>query len=261
MKPEERQEMIVDLISRRERVSVEELAQKLEISRETIRRDLTRLDREGVLRKVHGGAMRLQNGAARRAAAQVDEGPFHARVELNVEAKRAIARGAASLLSAGESLFIDTGSTTLYFAEAISSHKSLTIITNSGDIAAHTGRGEGAKVYLIGGEYRAGGHECLGAMAIQQINEMRAAHAFLAVGSIDASGFMDFDLQEAHVARAMVARAASVTLLADGSKFRTPAVFPVAGLDAVDRIVTDEIPAELRAEIEKQGVEVIVVKA
>ena len=258
MKSNKRHQAILHRLDQTERVSVEDLAAETGASRETIRRDLTQLDRAGLLRKVHGGAIRASATAAAPSLNPVVEGPFHARMEQNVAAKRAIARTAAALLRPGDSLFVDTGSTTLYFAEALAGLKSLTVITNSGVVAGLAAQGEGASVYQIGGEFRPGGQESLGAMALQQIAEMRAAHVVLTVGSVDAGGIMDFDLQEAQVAKEMIARAAQVTVLADHSKFLSPAVFPVADLTQVTRIVTDAVPEGFAEVAKAQGVEVII---
>ncbi|WP_420003881.1 DeoR/GlpR family DNA-binding transcription regulator [Arenibacterium sp. LLYu02] len=258
MKPNKRHQAILLRLDQQDRVSVEDLAALTGASRETIRRDLTQMDRAGLLRKVHGGAIRANAAGGGQPLVPVAEGPFHARMEQNVAAKRAIARKAVSILRPGDSLFVDTGSTTLYFAEALFEVKSLTVITNSGVIAALAAQGEGASVYQIGGEFRAGGQESLGAMALQQIAEMRAAHVVLTVGSVDASGVMDFDLQEAQVAKAMIARAAQVTVLADHSKFLNPAVFPVADLSQITRIVADAVPQGFTEIAAAQGVELLI---
>lgn len=141
MKSNKRHQAILHRLDQTERVSVEDLATETGASRETIRRDLTQLDRAGLLRKVHGGAIRASAAAAAPSLNPVVEGPFHARMEQNVAAKRAIARTAAALLRPGDSLFVDTGSTTLYFAEALEGLKSLTVITNSGVVAGLAAQG------------------------------------------------------------------------------------------------------------------------
>lgn len=262
MTPGERRALIIRIVGAGARVSVEELAARLGTSRETVRRDLGALDREGALRKVHGGAVPI---APRRAAGFADpaalEGPFERRVTENAEAKRAIARAAVALLRPGDSVFVDTGSTTLALGEALARAEALTVITNSAAIARLAERGSGARVYLIGGEYRRGGQESVGDMAVEQIRRLRAAHAFLTVGSLDAAGAADFDLQEAQVARAMVERADAVTVLADATKFEARAVFPVVALEGLARLVTDRLPEALRGALEGAGVAPVVAPA
>ena len=110
MKPGIRRERIVDLVRERERVSVDDLAALLGSSRETIRRDLTELAGRGLIRKVHGGAMMPEVPR---------EGAFPARLSEAIREKRAVARAAAALFGAGDTLFIDTGTTTLLFAEEL----------------------------------------------------------------------------------------------------------------------------------------------
>lgn len=259
MTPAERRALIVEIVQSRERVTVERLSARLGVSRETVRRDLGALDRTGAVRKVHGGAVA---GAPPRHGARDDpafvEGPFERRMVEHPAAKRAIGLAAAALLRPGDSLFIDTGSTTLRFAEALGGVARLTVITNSAAIAELAGRGDGARIYLVGGEYRRGGQESVGAMAVQQIGQLRAAHAFLTVGSLDASGIADYDLQEAQIARAMIERAGAVTVLADAAKFDARAVFPVAPLTGLARVVTDALPSSLRPALTSAGVEIVV---
>ena len=251
MIPSERQARIVELLSRRGRASVEELAATLAASRETIRRDLATLDGRGLARRVHGGAVRREDGGAPL------EGPFARRRLENVEAKRAVARAAAATLRPGDSLFVDTGTTTLHFADELARVEGLTVVTNSAAIAERAGRARGSAVYLLGGEFRAEARETVGAMTLAQIGELRAAHAFLTVASIDVRGFMDIDLQEAQVARAMIERASAVTVLSDAAKLGRPGVFEVAPPSGVDRLVIDAVGDPERAAFEAAGMTIV----
>lgn len=249
MKPQNRQDQIRAMAASGARIAVEELAQRLGASRETIRRDLAALDRAGHLRRVHGGALALPALAAA-------EDPFHQRLQSQVAAKRAIARHVAAGLQPGDSVFIDTGTTTIYLAEELSRRKGLIVLTNSAEIATLAEKGEGARVMLIGGEFRGAGREALGAMALAQIGQLRAAEAILTVAAVTAEGALDIDPQEAEVARAMAAQAGRVTVLADSSKMGRPGVFPVCPLARITRIVTDAMPRSLRQAMEAAGVAV-----
>jgi len=237
MRPTIRRERIEQVVRERERVTVDALADLLGASRETIRRDLTDLAERGRVRKFHGGATlaepRLQDA---------DEGSFQGRLLENPDAKRAIARRAIQLFQPGDTLFVDTGTTTLWFAEELAWATGLTVITNSAAIAALSARGPSSSTFLIGGEYRADGTENLGPLAVEQIGKFHAIHSVLAVGSVETVGFLDFDVREADVARAMIAQARSVTVLADGSKFGRGGLIKIASLDAVSRIVTEADP-------------------
>ena len=219
-------------------VSVDELADKLGMSKETVRRDLVSLDAAGRDHKFHGGARTPPNVAAE----PLGEGPFAARLAENRTGKRTIAQIAASLLVPGDSLFLDTGTTTLMFAEAIVHLPRLTVITNSSRIASVVAAGAEHKVFLIGGAYSVDASETVGALAVEQIQQFRARYAFLTVGAVDRSGVLDFDERETQIARAMIERAESINDLADSSKFSKRGIFEVAPWARIDRLVSDRLP-------------------
>lgn len=252
MSPGERRLKIIDHVRSAERASVDDLAQLLDASRETIRRDLAELDGRGLLRKVHGGAVVVEPASI----LSVREGPFHTRMSENTAAKRTVARTAAKLFSPGDSLFIDTGTTTLLFAEELSRSSGLTVITNSGAIAALVAKGVDNRVFQIGGEYRRGGQECIGELAVEQIRHFRAAHAVLTVAAVVPAGFLNFDLQEAQIARAMSAQAGGTTILADASKVGRAGIFEVCSLDEADRLVMDRIPDSMAKVLADSRIEV-----
>ena len=126
MRPRDRQLRIIDLVRTQGKVSVDELTQRFSSSAETIRRDLSQLSADGKLKKIHGGAVALRD---------YGEGAFAQRMQQNAGAKRLIADKARGLVSAGDSLLIDTGSTTLVAAEALATIDGLTVVTNSTAIA------------------------------------------------------------------------------------------------------------------------------
>jgi DeoR family transcriptional regulator, glycerol-3-phosphate regulon repressor len=234
MRPRERRERILEQLRDSGRVKVEALAEILKISQETVRRDLTRLAEEGLITKFHGGAATPQPKG---------EGPFHARMSERLREKRAIARTAAGLFQPGDTLFIDTGSTTIIFAEELARQAGLTVITNSVMIVQLMTRGRNAnRAFLIGGEYSDGAMENLGALAVQQVAQFHAIHAVITVGAIELEGAMDYMLEEAEIARAMIAQARNLTVIADSSKLEKAGLFRVCRLGDIDRIVTDARP-------------------
>jgi DeoR family glycerol-3-phosphate regulon repressor len=246
MKIEKRQTKLIEIVRRKEKVSVEELSALLEASRETIRRDLTQLSESGKILKVHGGA---------KMPRVMGEGPFKQRLSENVDAKMKIAKTAASLVEPGETLFIDTGSTTLLFVEELAKAPGLTIITNSTEIARTVATASNAsRAFLLGGEFSADNSQTIGAMAATHVRSFRAHHAFLAVGAIDArSGAMDYNPEEAQIARAMIEQSETITVLADSSKFDALGSFEVCPLKAIDRLVTDTAPPPEILEIFEAG--------
>lgn len=259
MQPTSRHEQIVTLVARSGEVSVEALAQALDVSRETVRRDLARLDALGQLRRFHGGARALGAPVSVPSAVTEKEWPFAQRMAQNASGKARIAAAACGLFQPDDSLFVDTGSTTVAFAEALAACPPLVVITNAPRIASTLAMGGGHKVFLIGGAYGADAGESLGPLALEQIGKFRARHAVLTVGAIDQACVMDFDVQEAEVAKAMIERADRVTVLADHSKFDRRAVFEVVPLAGIDTLVTDVPPSEaMTRALAAAGVELVV---
>jgi DeoR family glycerol-3-phosphate regulon repressor len=249
MRPHERQEKILELLRDNGRVKVDALAEMLNISPETIRRDLTNLASEGLLWKVHGGASLPQpNG----------EGPFQIRMTERLREKRAIARAAAGLFHPGDTLFVDTGSATVLFAEELSRQSGLTVITNSVMIAQIMTRSRnGHRAFLIGGEYSDEAMENLGALAVRQVSQYHAVHAVITVSSLDVDGAMDYALEEAEIARTMIDQARSLTVIADSTKFQKMGLFRVCRLDELDCLVTEALPNDALTEaLDKAGVDV-----
>src|SRR6218665_3290271 len=217
MRPSERHAAILEIVDEHRHVSVDFLAQRFGASRETIRRDLTRLARDGRLRQYHGGAT---------GAGALTEDAFSTRIQEFAREKRAVGRRAAALFGAGDSLFIDTGTTTLAFAQELAGTSGMTIITNSVSITQRLARGPGRnRVFLIGGEYRAEASENLGPLAGAPGAQVNAHHAVLTAGAIGLSCLQDSAPAEAEFARAMIARATRVTVVADASKIGRCALF------------------------------------
>ena len=249
-----RQLKIIDTLRKQKRATVDELAKLFNISRETIRRDLTQLANTGKIQKIHGGAI---------LPSVFGEGSFQQRMSDNGDAKTRIASQAVKLFAAGETLFIDTGSTTLYFAEKLNELSGLTVVTNSAEIArVISASGTGTRTFLLGGEYSDKNHQTVGTLVAAQIKSFRAHHAVLTVGALDIrSGAMDFNIEEAHVARAMIEQSESITILADGSKYNNLASFEVCPLSRIDRLVCDYAPPDDMAEaLTEAGVKTVVAR-
>lgn len=259
MRRDDRRERILALLREHRRVSVDRLSADFATSPETIRRDLAELARLGLVRKFHGGAS-LPEPAAADTPREAEEGSFQLRLTQAMAEKRAIALRAARLFRPGETLFIDTGSTTLAFAEALVSVPKLTVITNAIGIAqAVAAKGQSCRAFLLGGEIDAELRETLGALVLEQIRRFHTAHVVLTVGAITPQGIFDFSVEETEVARAMIGQAARLTVLADSSKFGRTGLFQVAPLARLERLVTDRAPQGAVAEaLAEAGVDVIV---
>jgi DeoR family glycerol-3-phosphate regulon repressor len=236
-------------VGRAGEVSVEALAEAFGISVETVRRDLSDLASTGALHKVRGGARRIRLGI---------EGSFEERRFEAAEAKAAIARTLARLVEPGDTLFIDTGTTTLAGAGELARGDGLTVITNSFLIAQRMGASGRHKVHVLGGTWASVNAETVGPLAIEQIGRFQADHAVIGVAGLDAeAGAMDADFDEAQIARAMIARARQVIVLAHGQKFGRQAAHRVCRLDEIDVLVSERGPdAPLAAALTAARVEV-----
>jgi DeoR family glycerol-3-phosphate regulon repressor len=252
MKPIDRRDRIAAIVKETSRVSVEDLARMLSTSHETVRRDLALLSERGVVRKVHGGAVHAQTAL---------ESPYGDRSLAAKAEKQAIANRAAELFEPGDSMLIDSGSTTAAFAEALGRAGRFTVITNSIIVAKKLwNSARRSEVYLLGGHYSGENHETVGPHAIEEIQRLHADHAVLTIGAIDPTGiFMDYNADEAYIARAMIANARQTTVLADSSKLGRQALFQVCDARQVDRLVTNDVPPQALGEaLRLAGVEVLV---
>jgi DeoR family glycerol-3-phosphate regulon repressor len=249
MKPHERQPQIEAIIRREGEVSVEMLAARFDVSSETIRRDLGALAELGRVQKVHGGARRPH---------LIREPSHDERATTAADAKAAIGRRLAEVVEPGETLFIDTGSTTLATAGALATIPNLTIITNSCRLAERLARtGSDATIHLLGGRYGVDNAQTTGVAVIEQLQAFRADRAVLTVSALDPDfGAMDASLDEAQIARAMIRSARTVTVLADASKFGRQAAFAVCASEDIDLIISDgHLDTAHKAALKAKGVD------
>ena len=249
-----RQAKIAEIVRKNKKVTVNELATTLAISKETIRRDLTALAKTGKVQKFHGGA----------ALPTIDtEGSFNQRMGENVTAKALIAAKACDLISPGETVFIDTGSTTLYFAEKLSEIDDITVVTNSSEIAKVVSiTGNNITTFLLGGQFNGDNRQTLGVMTTTQISSFQAHHAIITAGAIgETTGVMDYSFDEAQVAKAMIKQAEKLTVIADSNKFNKIASFKVCGFDKITNLVCESPPPDnYHYALAKAGVQVIIAR-
>ena len=171
-----------------------------------------------------------------------------------------IASKARQLVAPGDTVFIDTGSTTLAMAEMLATIDDLTVITNSTEIARTISTANSsAQMFLLGGAYNVDNRQTCGAIALNQLEGFHASIALLAVAALSGeAGVMDYSFDEASIASAMIARANRVVILADASKFDRVAPFVVASFQQIDTLVCDETPVDLLAQrLNQAGVTVI----
>jgi DeoR family transcriptional regulator, fructose operon transcriptional repressor len=216
-------------------VTVVDLASRLGVSEMTIRRDLADLEKEGGIRRIHGGAV--------NARGRSYEPPLALRENENQPAKRKIGKAAASLIADGESIALDIGSTTLQIARNLVGRHNLTVLTSSLHIANLLYSQPDIRLILSGGMVRLGEASLIGDLARYAYQNLYVDRLFLGVGAIDAqSGLTEYNWEDALVKQAMIGSAKEVILVADASKFDRVAFARVASLNNVHQIVTDRAP-------------------
>ncbi len=189
---------ILRLLQEEGTITIASLADRLGVSLETVRRDVKPLTGDGTVLKMHG---------AIGLPAMVGEAPFERRMRENADGKRALARMVAATIGDGESIMLDTGTTTSFLARELLGHRRLTVVTNSSDIARTLATVNGNKVYMAGGELRSDSGAAFGVSAIEFVSRFSVNHAVISVGAVDAdNGIMDYDLEEAEFARMVLSR-------------------------------------------------------
>lgn len=247
MLPAERHSRISDALRTARVVSTEDLTRLLNVSAETIRRDLMVLEHRGALVRVHGGAASADSGEG--------EAPFTERSVMGGEAKTAIGRAAAGLVHPGQTVIIDVGTTAVEVARALPGGFHGTVATCSLLVAAEMAGRRGVEVLVSGGRLRAGDLACSNAQAVRFFADLRADVAFLGSGGVDAvEGLTDFHLDEVATRRIILANTVRSYVLADSAKFGRVAPHRVCGLDAIDGVITDTRPsAALESAVERAG--------
>ncbi len=216
--------------------SITELAERLGVSDETVRRHIRPLVDRGQLEKVHGGIVLPD---------RLREAPMQRRMRENRAAKQAIAKAVSKIIDDGDTLMLDTGSTTAYVAIALSEKQGLHVVTNSTEIGRILARQSTNKVYLVGGEIGGDQLATFGPQAIDFVRRFNVRHAILSIGGINAKNeLLNFGLDEAEFSRAVIQQAASVNIVADYTKFSRHALVKVCDIADIDTFITDQLPPE-----------------
>jgi DeoR family transcriptional regulator, glycerol-3-phosphate regulon repressor len=214
------------------------LAEKLGVSDETIRRNIKALQRNAQVRKVHGGVLLAED-------LTLTEQPFQARLDKNAPAKRQLAAKLAEMISDGDSLFLDIGSTTAYAAQALLGHRNLYIVTNSLTVANTLATRNNNRVFFAGGELRPHDGGAFGQDAIAFIRRFNVQYAVFSVGAVNAgAGFMLHDIQEADLSRQAAMAAQTCIVLADAEKFDRRAPIVIARPASIDILITNTPPSD-----------------
>lgn len=252
---EERRRLIVELVERAGRATVEELAGRFKISPVTIRADLEALARNAAIVRSHGGAL--------PAPAHAVDTPLSIKETRHHAQKRLIGQAAARLVEDGETIILDSGSTTIEIARALRQRKwsELTVITNGLHIALELGAIPAIRVMMLGGLLRASAQSLVGSGAEQMLAQLSADRLFLGVDGIDPEiGVTTPDPQEATLNALMIRVSREVVGVFDSSKFGQRSLSVIAPLSGLHKVISDTAAAPEYVEaLESAGVGVTLV--
>lgn len=246
----ERKALVLDVLARDGRVVAKDLAERLGVSEDTVRRDLRELAADGRLIRVHGGAMPVSPATQ----------DFAARRRVATDSKRRVAAAAARLIEPGQTVYVDGGTTSLALCDQIPASLRATVITHSPTVAVALNDHPAIEVLLIGGRMYPHSMVAVGAVALEQLDGTRADVFFMGVSGIDAkAGFTTGDVEEAAMKRAFLQRAAETYVLASAEKLGTTARFRVTSLAGVTAaLCDDEADAKQVRSLERAGLRVMI---
>ncbi len=238
---------ILERLNREDMLDVNDLAEQLGVSAVTVRKDLAILENKGLLRRQHGTAMR------------VSPNDIGYRMTFDYEVKRKIAQQAAEMVSSGEAVMIESGSTCAMLAEELVRKKrDVTIITNSAFIAGYVRSIPGARVVLLGGSYDPDAQVMSGPLVGKCAEEFYVDKFFIGTDGYEPNqGFSNVDMLRAEAVRAMAARADKRIILTDASKFNKRGVVQLMPVSQVTHVITNAIPENCRAALQQSGVEIV----
>ena len=212
-------------------VSARQLADDYGVDPSTVRRDLDAMGKLGMVVRSHGGATKPD---------EPTEIPYEIKVETRVYQKRAIAQAVARMITPGQSLLLDSGSTTFEVARALRAHRGLSVVTNDLRVAAELAYQGDVRLIVIGGEALPNVYTLMSERAVDLISQYHVDFAVLGADAIDPRAITNTNSLEAPMKRAMIRAADKVLLVTDSSKFGRSALVRIAGLDDIDLVITDD---------------------
>jgi len=252
-----RRDHILEELQAKGGLRLTELSEAFSVSEMTIRRDLDVLERDGLIERVHGGAVLAQRGS--------EEPGFEKKARREQSEKSAIAQRAAGLVKPGAAVALSAGTTTWALARQLSRLEQITVVTNSMNVwhELQNDTRPGRTVILTGGEFRTPSDALVGPTADAAIRSLHFDLLFLGVHGIDpVAGLTTPNISEAETNRAFISRCRKLVVVADHTKWRTAALCTMATLPEVDILVCDDgLPDDARSQIESQVKQLIVVPA
>lgn len=249
----ERRTKILELLEKQGQVAVADLSRRFKTSEVTIRNDLKDLHDRGLIRRAHGGAIKV-------ASVSIDPS-LQIKAEMHAEDKRRIGAAAAALINDGDSIILDSGTTTQQIARQIKNKKDLTVITNGLNIAMELFGAKDIQLIFLGGVIRQNSLSAVGHFAVDILAQLSADKLFLAVDACDIEfGLSTPNVEESQVNQAMARIAKQKILVADSSKFGKRSLSRIVPLDEIDIVITDRVlPVEAQAQLRSHELELILV--
>lgn len=246
-----RQSEILEIARAEGRVIVDDLAQRFDVTLQTIRRDLTELCDLGHLDRVHGGAV-LRTGVTNIG--------YEQRRRMNGDAKAAIARACAAAIPSNSSIIMNLGTTTEAVAHELLRHQNITVITNNMNVANTLLANPGCEIVVAGGALRRSDGGLVGELTTQFFEQFKVDVAVIGASALDADGdLLDFDLAEVRVSKAIIRQARRTFVVCDHSKLTRSAPARLASLAEVTALFTDQpLPPDLAAKCADWGTRVVV---
>lgn len=243
-----RRDQILAYLSARDRTSVSELSQTLGVSEVTVRKDLDQLEAQGVLTRVHGGAVVSGRGRL--------ELYFAAREQEHLDEKRRIAQAAAALIQSGQRIFLDASTTALQVTRLIKDREDLIVVTNGLYTALELNFCAGITTIVVGGTMRRRSSSLVGSLNHNSLQRLRVDIGLFGARGVTArDGLMESEIDEAQMKQQMASASSLVVGIVDSSKFGTLAFSAFALPHEIDRIITDDAaPAAIIDELRAQGV-------
>lgn len=243
-----RRQRIMAQLLEKQQVTVKQLAESMDVSDATVRRDLRALADEHGLELNHGGA----------SLSSSRDYSYQAKTLRSMESKRVVGRLAAQLIKDGDSIFLDSGTTCSQIVPFLKQRRNLTLVANSTRIAFEM-ESSATRLFMLGGEYRSDRMDTIGPMAIATLETLRGYTAFIGTDGIS----MDFgpsasDIESAHLHRQVVHNASSTVLLVDQTKFGSASLFQIVDWSYVKVVVTDAEPnSDWKQFFEENNIEII----
>lgn len=251
---EERKQMIVELVNRQVKATVASLCEEFGVSPATVRNDLRELEFAGLLKRTHGGAIRNKKTSYEKI--------YEERLVYRKEEKHAIGKAAAAMVQEGDTIIMDTGTTTLEMARFLTDVSRLTVVTNDLGIASYLNRNSNADLLVVGGFLRKHFNCFCGPLTVSALEGLSVDKAFISSDGVSVEkGITTPNVDISMVRRAFIDRADEKILLVDHSKFGKTAFVKCADLSEIDVVVTDEkADKKYLARMREEGVEIELAK-